>query len=371
LAETEVFRPAELVRLIFEPARLEALTLRQWDVLLRLARRGNVLGTLAVSIDEAGLSDNVPPVCRPHLRAALALAARQARAVRWETLRLREALDQLGIRLVLLKGAAYLAAQLPFAGGRFFSDVDILVPHARIREVEGALIQHGWATTHLTPYDQRYYRQWMHELPPMRHLKRGTVVDVHHRILPLTARYHPDPVRMLDAAVPTAEAGVWVLAPEDMLLHSATHLFHEGEFANGFRDLVDLDRLFRYFLPQDGFADRLTHRARELQLERPLELAVRYTHRLVATQLPETGPLRSRLSSSGPRMQLMDALYERALRPDHPLLDAPGSALARWLLYVRAHWLRMPPHLLVQHLGRKALVGLKEPAVTGRAHERG
>lgn len=30
------------------------------------------------------------------------------------------------------------------------------------------------------------------------------------------------------------------------------------------------------------------------------------------------------------------------------------SGFALWLLYVRAHWLRMPPHLLTVHLTRKA-----------------
>ena len=31
------------------------------------------------------------------------------------------------------------------------------------------------------------------------------------------------------------------------------------------------------------------------------------------------------------------------------------AGLARWLLYVRSHWLRMPPLLLARHLLRKSL----------------
>ncbi len=42
------------------------------------------------------------------------------------------------------------------------------------------------------PYDDLYYRQWMHELPPLVHGERGRMVDVHHTILPLTARPTPD-----------------------------------------------------------------------------------------------------------------------------------------------------------------------------------
>lgn len=32
-----------------------------------------------------------------------------------------------------------------------------------------------------------------------------------------------------------------------------------------------------------------------------------------------------------------------------------GVGASRWLLYVRSHWMRMPPHLLAQHLPRKAV----------------
>ena len=42
------------------------------------------------------------------------------------------------------------------------------------------------------PYDDAYYRRWMHELPPLIHRERDRMIDVHHTILPLTARITPD-----------------------------------------------------------------------------------------------------------------------------------------------------------------------------------
>ena len=53
---------------------------------------------------------------------------------------------------------------------------------------EAALMLDGWASGHRSAYDQRYYRTWMHELPPMQHIQRGTVLDVHHAIAPLMPR---------------------------------------------------------------------------------------------------------------------------------------------------------------------------------------
>src|SRR3546814_9997045 len=41
--------------------------------------------------------------------------------------------------------------------------------------------------------------------------------------------------------------------------------------------------------------------------------------------------------------------------PDHESCDGSLTAAARWLLYVRAHYLRMPLPLLLPHLLRKSL----------------
>ncbi|MBC9070552.1 nucleotidyltransferase family protein [Thauera sp. CAU 1555] len=343
--------PAALAGLLRDPQQLAALDLPSWDMLIRLARRANVLGLLATTAERLP-ADALPPCCRPHIAAGRALAARQARAVRWEIECLRKALDTIGVPLVLLKGAAYLAADLPFARGRFFSDVDILVPRSRIDEVEAALMRHGWATTHHDAYDQRYYRQWMHELPPMRHMRRGTVVDVHHRILPLTARFDPDPATMLEQAAPVPDLdGVFVLSPADMLLHSATHLYHEGELPNGYRDLLDLDGLFQHLSAEHPAAfAQLDARADVLNLKAPLAFARRQCASLLYGASSSLGHKPSSLSS-----QLTDLLHARALVPHHVVLDSTMDPVARWLLYVRAHWLRMPPLLLVRHLVRKYL----------------
>jgi len=54
-------------------------------------------------------------------------------------------------------------------------------------------------------------------------------------------------------------------------------------------------------------------------------------------------------------------MYRRALRPDHESLSDRWTALARAGLYVRGHWLRMPPWLLAGHLARKAVMAARAP----------
>ena len=339
------------------PQELVAYTLRQWEELVHQARRANLLSRIAQSLAQLRLLPRVPPAPRAHLEAALVMAAAQTEAVRREVAFLRKALARADVDLVLLKGAAYLIAGLPAARGRVFSDIDILVPFAKLGEVEAALMLHGWAATHHDAYDQRYYRRWMHELPPLRHFVRMSVVDVHHAILPLTARLKPDSGKLLAASRPIAgEDRLRVLCPADMVLHSATHLFHNEDLSQGLRDLADLDSLLRHFGPEPGFWDELPRRAAELDLARPLYYGLRYASRFLGTPVPSQ--TRHRADAGRPSRiagRLMDGLYDLALQPVAPRDAGSLTPLSRRALYVRAHWLRMPPLLLAWHLSVKAL----------------
>ena len=58
--------------------------------------------------------------------------------------------------------------------------------------------------------------------------------------------------------------------------------------------------------------------------------------------------------ASAGALRLLDACYQRALRPAHDSCRLPGHELAEAALYVRSHWLRMPFGLLTRHLLRKA-----------------
>lgn len=343
---------------LLHPERAADYSLGRWDGGLRLAQGSLLVASLEAVLRVAGVLDALPEPVRAQLESARVLAEANARGVAWETSRLVRALSPLGIPVLLLKGAAYAMADLPPAEGRLFADVDILVPQERLSEVEQALYWQGWLGSYHDAYDQRYYREWMHELPPLMHQKRQSVLDVHHSILPPTARYHPDPVKLRAEAVPVAGLpGVQVLAPRDMVIHSACHLFHEGEWDKGLRDLFDLDRLLRHFGADEGFFADLVARAFELELARPLFYALRYAHQAWDTPLPESlWPALKAARPGAAKLMLMDFAIGRAMRPPHPLARQGFDGLARFGLYVRGHWLRMPVHLLIPHLLRKAFV---------------
>jgi hypothetical protein len=328
----------------------------EWDLLLRQARYAGVLARLCLHLQERDLLDELSPKVYEWLKAARVVAEAQERTLRWEVSRLQCVLEPLGIPIILLKGAAYALASLPPARGRLAADVDIMVPKARIAEAEAALLSHGWEHITLNAYDQRYYRTWMHELPPLRHRERQTVVDVHHTILPQTSRLRPDPQYLWDAAQQLPDSPLCVLAPADMVLHCATHLFQDGEIAGDLRDLTDLDDLLQHFGTQPNFWENLVHRASLLHLERPWFYGLRYAVRLFNTPVPADVMSVAHASAPPPLvLRLMDTLVLQALVSFLPETTSWKSGLACWLLYVRSHALRMPPWLLAGHLFCKSL----------------
>lgn len=350
-----------IVRVLRDPQSACALTLVEWDLLLRQARTANLLARLAYLFERHGIAGCVPEQVTRHLEGAAVIAARHRVAVEWEIGHIGRALESAGLPLLLLKGAAYVAADLPPARGRTFSDIDILVPKARINEAEAAMMMHGWESSHHDAYDQRYYREWMHELPPMQHGRRMTVVDVHHAILPETAASKPDSAKLIAASVAVpGRPGIHVLQPVDMVIHSACHLFHEEELDKGLRDLTDLDALLRHFSAQPDFWTTLARRARELDLVRPVYYALRYTTLLLHTPVPPDAITAMSASKPSPLLRpVMDALYGRALLPVHASCSDRLTGVARRALFLRAHWLRMPPALLLRHLAHKAVTSLE------------
>ena len=328
----------DLVAALRDPDRLVD---PDWNALIAAARAERLIGSLAFRLEGRKL---------PAKAGAILEAARrdfeQARiqAV-WESEMARRALAPLGIPVVLLKGNAFLAANLDAGLGRMIGDLDILVPRDSLEAVEAALLGAGWdRVKEADGYDDLYYRRWMHELPPLIHRTRDRMIDVHHTILPATARPTPDAPALIAASL-ALEDGLRLLSPADMIVHAAAHLFADGDLSGGLRNLWDIDRLLRQFAAGDpAFWPRLAERARLHQLSRAVALALRLSARLFGTPVDRALAGRARLT---------DRLFEARLLARNGW-GQPVRPLLRFAFYVRSHWLRMPPLMLARHLVIKA-----------------
>ncbi|MGQ9750196.1 nucleotidyltransferase domain-containing protein [Desulfosoma sp.] len=346
-----------LLRALKCPEMAKDFSLPLWNALMPVARKSQLLARLACLMSLGGLLEAVSPRVQRHLEAAVRVAEAHHRALLWEADRLRWALQGLHIPIILLKGAAYGAENLDASLGRLSSDVDILVPKEVLPAVEQALLSKGWEPVKDLPYDQRYYRAWMHELPPLRHKDRGSVVDVHHNLLPPMGRMPLNVHDLWRRVRPSKLRGFWVLSPEDMLIHNAVHVFQDGVVWGGLRDVVDAHSLMEEFSRDGDFWPRFVHRAAALGTVRPCFYACWAAQSLMGAPVPPWVMERfSRmgLAVSFSRRMLMWSCT-RALRGGALSKTGLETQVARGFLFVRSHWLRMPPMLLARHAVQKLL----------------
>ena len=325
--------PAEmLVRTLRDPATAPLLDTAGWQAVIAVARAELLLGTLASRVDGLAL----PPTVRAVLADATRTAEQGRTAALWEAEAVRRALAPLDCPVVLLKGTAFVAAGLAAGRGRSIGDTDILVPRPALDAVEAALLAAGWEWVKPDLYDDVYYRRWMHELPPLIHRERDRMVDVHHTILPPTARITPNAVALIADAVPLGN-GLHVLCPTDMICHGAAHLFADGDLSGGLRNLWDLHCLLEEF-GTDGLQARAEHHGLWSQVRR----GARQANDLFGTDIPEIWRVRDSV----------DPLFRRRLlaRDGWGKGTRPATRLA---FYLRSHWMRMPPLLLARHLWTK------------------
>jgi hypothetical protein len=328
-----------LANILRDPAAYAPRDTDIWTGIITIARAEQLLGTLAFRLRTLDL----PPPVAAIMADARMNAEYQRRGALWEADCARRALAGLSGRVVLMKGTAYVAAGLKAGEGRHIGDLDIMVAQDDLPVTERLLFEKGgWEWVKEDAYDDAYYRDHMHELPPMIHKDRDRMIDVHHTILPITARPTPDAAAMLADAV-RLEDGLYIFAPADMVCHSAAHLIADGDLTGGMRNLWDIHCLLEEFSEVDTtFWDILTSRASHHQLTPAVMRAARLSCGLYGTQIPPHWNISNRADKHYIRRILARDIWGRG-----------SYKFTRLCFYMRSHWLRMPPLMLAGHLWTK------------------
>jgi len=345
----------ELAAAIRKPLVVTTWPLATWEVQVRLSRRLRLLSRLAAAIEGQGLLGSVPLQPRRHLMSALQLSRWRTGSMRWAVDRVGASLSGRGYPLVLLKGAAYLSQDLAIACGRLPSDLDVMVPKDALVDAQDRLRLDGWQEAELDTHDQRYYREWSHEAPPMRHPAHRMELDLHHNILPPIGKPRVDAALLIQRLQPSPWAGWSVLSPADQFLHAAAHLFRDSVLRDRLRDLVDLDGLARGYVGDESFWADVADRAHELGLEEDLTLAWHFLERLFGVSMPEA--IRQSACGAdavGLRRNILVSLLSNAFNPLAPDLEpSVREKLVDALLLARYHLNRLPLRLLIPHLAHK------------------
>lgn len=345
-----------LLSVINNPSQLNLCSTKDWELLIRQARASQLLAYLAQFIVDSEIKITPPENAQNHMNAALLFTKKQKKNVLLECQTITNILREINVQTIFLKGAAYSISNLNLSNSRLLSDIDVLVKKDDIEKSELALFQQGWFSEEITDYDEQYYRQWAHEIPPLKHIKRGTILDLHHNILQIMTGHIVDSDKLFAQAInPPSVESAYVLSPEIMVMHSAVHLFHESEFNKGLRDLIDIKTLIKHFSIEDrNFMTKLVNTAKDFGFEREIYYALKYSDKilhsnyLLSIDKSIVFNLNGKLDS-----KILDFCFGHIFNSYHRSCYSWKMIIAEKVLFCRGHLKRMPLKLLLPHTFRK------------------
>ena len=346
-----------LIKALKQPQIIKEFVPAQWSILLQQLRAAQVSLYFLNKVEQSQLLTYVPEKIQQYLFAEQIKIEHQKRQVIYEVNKIENVFKQRQVQAIFLKGVAYILDDLPIGAWRLFSDIDILVNKTSIESAELALKLLGFVSQKTNDYDQHYYREFMHEIPPMQHTVRGSVIDLHHNILP-TCHVNPVDIELFKRTIKPCKSysDAKVFADEALFLHSAVHLFHEGEFDKGLRDLCDLAEMYHFFSnKKQNFSQELIQFAKNTGQQHSLFLAFRYIEKILNVTLSEAAvAFNNQYLKSHHHTRLVDFIFMNVLVPHQERVLRNTNSLAFLFAYIRGHLLRMPLTLLIPHLLKKS-----------------
>jgi len=349
--------PLSLITFICQPQSVINWLPYQWDELLQQAYNTGLLARTFAILKEHNIFEFVPEHLKWHFSSANTVFLAHKQDVLLEVEHIERALKPAGITPVFLKGTAYLLEGAKCSQGRLFADIDIFVAKSDLASTEEMLRWSGWVGKKMNEHDEKYYRDWMHEIPPMTNTRSGMTIDVHHNLVPLVSRMSLNSDEIL-ADVVVNEQGIKTLSSEDKVLHSASHLLLDGEFNHGFRDLHDIYLLIVEYTAEDpSFLSKLQKRAVFLGFEKIFYHCLKLQQYFFSLSVEEHLFVECEKKFKSKRLtNSVLKLMIKVLTPNINKHRDLSVNTALFLLFVRSHWLKMPIHILIPHLLYKSFI---------------
>jgi hypothetical protein len=137
-----------------------------------------------------------------------------------------KAFNDVGIDVIVLKGAFLAEAIYKNIGLRPMSDIDLLIKKEDLQKVKNEVVQLKYhAPVYPTKWHEQWQNAWTEEIN-YTNQEKNVAIDVHWNLQPPSSPIQVDITKSWENAQPVKIAGVetLMLAPEDLLQHLCLHL---------------------------------------------------------------------------------------------------------------------------------------------------
>jgi len=229
----------------------------EWEEVLRLSSAHLVIPQLRWALREQGLFADVPADAADYLEAVYALNLERNSECEDQLAQLIPMLNSIGVTPVLLKGCAAIVGNLyPTSGERMISDIDILIPTAKLPEILDRLAAVGCkprVSVGMAVPETAGYEKKDHHYPPVISPSWRCRIELHLHPVWLSAVSFLPSDEMFREAVPLSWRGGSCLLPSpgNFLAHNLIHAFLMN--VKGGFERVSLRQLFEFALASQAY----------------------------------------------------------------------------------------------------------------------
>lgn len=232
----------------------------EWEQVLRVSSDHLATLQLRWALQAQGLFSELPSDVAEFLDAVYWLNLERNQQCENQLAQLIPLLNRIGVQPVLLKGAAAIVGGLyPSSGERMISDLDILIPGARLPEILEKLAEVGYqphlAVGQKLPDPVGFAAH--HHYPPMVSREWSSSVELHVQPVRLAVVRFLANEEVFRDAVPRAwRGGVCLLpSPTHFMIHNVVHAFLVN--VQSHLERVSLRQLFEFVLASRTWEDQI------------------------------------------------------------------------------------------------------------------
>ena len=224
-----------------------------WDYIVESSMNHGILPLLYWNLSRIDDGEYVPAEVMAKLRILYYKNAALNTLLYYELSRVLKAFKNIGIDVIVLKGAFLAETVYKNIGLRPMSDVDLLIKQEDLQKVKNEMVQLRYhAPVYPTKWHEQLQNAWTEEIK-YTNQEKNVAIDVHWNLQPPSSPIQVDITKSWENVQPVKTAGVetLILAPEDLLqhlcLHLDKHISSSGAPPLQFKWYCDIAEVIRYY----------------------------------------------------------------------------------------------------------------------------
>ena len=280
----------------FEDAGLAEISPEIWAALISEACRHRVAPLLYKKIRHASAEDKIPVDSLNALRKQYLTTAAHNTVLFSQLNELVAILNRKNIPVMLLKGAHLAEFVYKDIALRPMSDIDILIKEEDLNETLQIVFDGGYQIMETgNDEKEKTIKNYKYSIASdakhfktLIHSETKCVLEIHCNITRESSPFKipPSDLWLNSQKVKLNDNSVFILCPDDLLLHLCLHAAYDDLFGYGLGALYDIALTIKYYHKSIDW-QRLWHRAVRWRTERCLEISLYFAKKYFESSFPE------------------------------------------------------------------------------------